>query len=246
MRLEEPIVANGMFWFPSDPDKKASGTLRVSENGEATLEMMDSHLSVFRGMNDIDEPIRILGITNQSVVTLDECSVTSWNLGGLPQVTIRIGVVYWRVHYEEGEDIAFSKVEFSVEHLNKWLHTQPIRSLEMSDDGGEQSAAYSSGMSYRWSRNEGLSLEYAPPKAVLIKLRNGMEMRLCFSYRATPGAFASNITATPYISLESQAERHIDEFHSLIQKISAFVSFSVDRAVALESITGYSKRADRV
>lgn len=241
MRLEEPIVANGLFWFPGDPDRKVSGTLRVSENGEATLEMMDSHLSAFRGMNDIDDPIRILGITNQSGVTLDECGFTSWNLGGLPQTTIRVGVVYWRVHYEEGDDIAFSKVEFSVEHLNKWLHTQPMRSLEMSDDGGEQSVAYSSGMSYRWSRNEGMSVEYAPPKDVLIKLLNGMEMRLCFSYRASSGAFESNITATPYISLESQTERHIDEFHSLVHKICAFLSFSVDRAVALESMTGYSK-----
>ena len=240
MRLEEPKVANGFFWLPSDPDKKAPGTLRVSESGKATLEVMDSHLSFTRRKFETSESIRILGVASQARVTLDECNITSLNVGGLSQVTLRVGFVYWRAHYAEDEDMTFSRVDFSVEHFNRWLHTQPIKNIGMSEDGSEQSSAYTSGISYRWSRNEELSVGYTPPKNITVKLGNGMAMRVCFSYEATTGPFEVNLSTKPYISLESEAECRIDEFLSLIHKICSFLSFSVDRAVLLESLTGYS------
>ena len=242
MRLEEPIVANGWFWLPSAPDKRAAGILRVSENGKATLEVMDSHLSFTTPSLGTSEPIkRILGVTNQAKVTLDGCSISNANWGGLVQATIRVRFVYWGAHYEEDKDITFSKVDFSADHLNRWLHTQPTQEIGSAEDGSEQSIAYTSGIAYRWSRNEGVSIKYAPPKDISIKLWNGMEMRLCFSHQATPGPFEANITAKPYISLESSVECRIDAFLSLIHRICGFLSFSVDRSVLLESLTGYSK-----
>ena len=243
MRVEEPIVANGLFWFPGDPDKKSSGTLRISENGEAALEMMDSHQYGLRNIGKgADEPVRILGMTNRAGVTLDGCTITNTNWSMLSQTTFRVQVVYWRVHYEEDEDITFSKVEFSVEHLNEWLHTEPIQNLAGSEDGSEQLITYTSGMSHRWSQNGELSVSYAPPKNVLISLPNDVEMRLCFSYNATTGPFRVNLTAEPYISLESRTECGFDEFLSLIHRICAFLSFSIDRAVSLKSFTGYSEQ----
>ena len=241
MRLEEPIVANGLFWLPSDPENKVPGTLRVSESGRATLEAMDSHHYFIRRKLETSESIRILGVTNQANVTLDGCNVASWNWNRLTQATIRVHLVYWGAHYEEDKAISFSKVEFSTEHLNRWLHTQPTQELGSAEDGSERSIGYTSGIAYRWSRNEGVVVEYAPPKDISIKLRNGMEMRLCFSYQATPGPFEANITTKPSISLESRAECRIDEFLSLIHKICSFLSFSVDRSVLLEYLTGYSK-----
>ena len=242
MRLEEPTVANGMFWFPCAPDKKSSGTLRISEDGEATLEMMDHHHYGLRNViNDSDKPVRILGITSQTGVTLDGCTITNTHWSMLSQTTFMIEVVYWGAHYEEDEAVTFSKMEFSVEHLNEWLHTQPIQNLAKSEDGSEQFITYTSGMSHRWSQNDELSVSYTPPKDVRISLQNDVDMRLCFSYNATTGPFRVNISAEPYILLESRVECGIEEFLSLIHKIRAFLSFSIDKAISLGPLTGYSK-----
>ena len=238
MRVEEPIVANGMFWFPGDPDRREPGTLRISENGEATLEMMDSRLYGLRG---IDGPIRILGRTNQGKVTLD----TRGNGRGLPQSRFVARFVYWGAHYEETEDASFSRVEISVEHFNEWLHTQSLNTIGFSENGGIQSTSYSSGMSYGKLENEGLSAAYVPRQDISIYLHNGIEMRLCSFYRATQSAFESNITVTSHISFESRTERPLDEFLSLIYRICGFLSFSVDRAVSLKSFTGYSEHLTR-
>ena len=39
MRLDKPIDSTGEFWLPGSPDDKVSGTLRIAQNGEVTLEL---------------------------------------------------------------------------------------------------------------------------------------------------------------------------------------------------------------
>ena len=241
MRLEEPIIAIGSFWIPGELERQEPGTLRVSENGEATLEMMDSGSFGFQrhfSGND-DKPMRILGTTEKGIVTLDNCRVTAASYGGLSPTRISVRFVYWGKHYDEDEDVSFSKVVISVEYLNKWLHSQYLDRNKEPEGGGIQ-YTYSSGLSYHQLKNGGVSMTYIPPRNIPVKLHNGIIMRLWFSFQDTPNAFEASIKLTPYISFESTTKRPLGEFLSLIQRTCSFLSFSVDRAVSLESLAGYS------
>ena len=241
MRLEEPIIAIGSFWIPGELERREPGTLRVSENGEATLEMMDSgsfgfqrHLS-----ENNDNPMRILGTTEKGIVTLDNCKVTEASYGGLSPTRISVRFVYWGKHYDEDEDVSFSRVVISVEYLNKWLHSQYLERNKEPEGGGVQYTYYS-GMSYHQLKNGGVSMTYIPPRNIPVKLHNGIIMRFWFSFQDTPNAFEASIKLTPYISFESTTKRPLDEFLSLVHRVCSFLSFSVDRAVSLESLAGYS------
>ena len=131
MRLSEPIETSGYFWLPSAPDQRLGGILRVSETGKTTVDVFGA----FGGpaellVNPVIRRPRILGVIENGLVTLDGClyAVKSARFGtGLSTSTIHATTLIRDVHYDENEAITLSRLRFSVDGLDEWLHVSGFR-----------------------------------------------------------------------------------------------------------------------
>ena len=234
MRLSEPIEKTGFFWAPEDADNRVPGILRIAETGAATLEVFGLSKGLL-SRHPLDDPFlsqraeainRIVGVVGKNEsVTLDGCFKRSWNsnLGGLWTITIHAHRALIGAIYEDGEDIAFSKISFSVEGLDEWLG---ISGIQVDHNWNEKSA----------------SIHFDPPKDIALHLPGGMEMR--FGFRWTLPGFPSiteaRVTQKAYVALISTELRPLDDFVTLIFKIHTFLCFAINKNVSLESITAYS------
>ena len=76
MRIKEEFKKSGYFWLPSTPDKKAPGTLSISDGGHIELEVIEWFGDGVEVSFNADlKPIeRIVGrIEEGEPVTLDGC-----------------------------------------------------------------------------------------------------------------------------------------------------------------------------
>ena len=203
MRLSEPIEKTGFFWAPEDADNRLPGILRIAETGAATLEMFGLSEGLL-SRRPLDDPMfdqraetieRIVGIVGKNErVTLDGCFRRSWNssLGGLWTSTIHANKAFIGAIYEDGGDITFSKVQFSVEGLDEWLRVSGIH------------------VDHNWEEKSA-SIDFDPPKEIALHLPGGMEMK--FDFRWTLPGFPSiteaRITQKVYISLMKLSHKYL-------------------------------------
>lgn len=122
MKLLKPIEESGFFWLPEDPKRKIPGVLRISESGEATLEVTslsrpeefalgEHHFGDPRLGEQFRKLKRVLGIIKNNYVTLEDCFYFASNYAlssGLTTSTIRPSFVFNGVSYDNQDDITFS------------------------------------------------------------------------------------------------------------------------------------------
>ena len=236
MRLSEPIEKTGFFWAPEDAENRLPGILRIAETGAATLEIfgLSERLLSRRPLGDPEfnqrapNLNRLVGIVGKNEsVTLEGCFRRSWNsnLGGLWTSTIHANQAFIGAIYEDGEDITFSKVQFSVEGLDEWLRISGIH------------------VDHHWDEQRA-SIDFDPPKEIPLHLPvpGGMEMRFGFRWTLPgfPSIIEARITQKAYVALISTELRPLDDFVTLIFKIHTFLCFAINKIVSLESITAYS------
>ena len=232
MRLSEPIERPGFFWLPQDPEHQVPGILRVSKSGRVTLEISYFYNPSLTLLNNPPlghsqsgrEWDRICGIAGDSRVTLDACSYVARNtkFGGISTATIKAEHAFLGVNYGEGEEIAFSRVRFTVEGLDEWL----------SVSGFETEV--------NWEERESLIAHRLPSD---ISLDLSGDIRLTFTFTCTLPSHSStesHITQKAHISLQSKELLPTKDFLDLIFKLRKFLCFSIDKNVAVDSITGFS------
>lgn len=238
MRLPEPIEKSGFFWLPEDANTCLPGILRISKLGEVKLEV--SGFSPDPSSSRLlDDPLvgpkdkffsRIVGIVGKNEqVTLEECSLVDGvsHLGGLRSATFGANRAFVGSIYGDRQDVTFSKINFSVEGLDEWLGI--------------------SGIHTDYNRNEKrTSIDFKLPEAIALHLPDEMEMNFVFIGTPSPLSLVTteaSITQKAYISLRSRELRlrPLDDFTNLIFKLRDFFCFAMDKTVALESVTGYSK-----
>ena len=245
MRLSETIQTFGFFWLPREPDKKESGILRISESGEATLELFGLlgdpkaklqywGIQVEPTLKDKSPmPDRVVGIIEKgSTVTLDQClekPTITLSGGRLPKSTIYPRFAFIGAQYKDGEEITFSRFRFSLEGLDQWLSISGI------------------GVNYHSEGNgiSGVSIDFRPPKDVSICLPDGIELGFDFGWKAPSKVQTiteAAVSQKAFISLKSKEPRSFEYFSSLTLKICNFLCFVIDQTVSLNSITGYSTK----
>lgn len=62
MRLSEKFEKAGYFWLPTTPAEKVPGTLKISESGEAELEIIGVFGGLKKSFNDNPNIKRINGV----------------------------------------------------------------------------------------------------------------------------------------------------------------------------------------
>lgn len=230
--MSEAIEESGYFWLPDNPGSRLPGTLRISETGESSLEIIGS----FSDPLDVNalknpEPLkRVVGLIRNDMVTLENCYYKKRDIsfGGISKTIIGARFAFKGVGYESSDSISFSKLEFSVEGLDEWLSITGLR------------------VDYDWE-NKGATIKYIPPKEIPIQLPDGIDLKFTFSW-TLPGApvvTEAKITQKAIVSLTSQSLRKLEDFLALASKITNFLCFAIDETVSLVSATGYSHEIKR-
>ncbi len=238
MRLSEPIEKPGIFWLPDDPKDQVPGILRISESGEATVEVFRycdplGYVSKKRSLgypptHGEDPKIRrILGIIKSELITLDGCSYKNYNAsltGGISTSTVRAEYAFFGANYDAEEEVTFSKLTFSVEGLDEWLS---ITGINVKPNWNENGAS--------------ASIHFKRPEEIPVNLPDGVELRFIFLSNTSRNDITElRISQKAYISLKSKELRPVEGFLDLVSKLQDFLCFAIDRAISINTIIGYS------
>ena len=145
MRLNEPIELKGYFWLPGKERERIPGTLRISDGGNITLEILghfgksiENFAAVLNSSpeNELDIS-RIIGVLEKErLVTLDECFYTrrKHSFHGVAKSEIVANWAIVGVAYDEGEEVLIDSFSFSVEGIDEWLQVNNL-TTSFDDDG---------------------------------------------------------------------------------------------------------------
>ena len=227
MRLSEPIMTHGYFWLPDEPDNRLAGVLRISESGDASLELFGAFDSPFARSRSkrIPRRPRIHGLTDKtSAVTLVDCIVTSQRdtvIGENPlsKSAVHVGCVFSGIHFED-EEITFSSMSFSVEGLDEWFcfHYRPFTST------GDPRIA--------------ITLRYDAPKPITFQLSNNLRIGFYMRAGQSSGMFEQSMNTKMSIQIDSNYMRSFAEFMEVMKKIRNFLCLATDRMLNYTNITG--------
>ncbi len=226
--------------MPNVPENRLPGVLRISESGKTELDVFcEANPKRFPLFPEFDPfptdsrnipvtgPVkrtrnRILGICDGKYVTLDECVYGKYTsrFHGVSTRTIHTHLAIFGAHYEEGEEVSFSRVVFSAEGLDEWFSI--------------------SGFQEENFQAEGISVKYIAPEVIAINLSEDIELKLILSsnYRST--ATEKTITQKAHISLASKTLHSLDYFLGLVRKLRLFLCLAIDETVSIDSFTGFS------
>ena len=241
MRLSSPIEKPGFFWLPSHPDQHFPGNLYISETGEISLRIVhrtttiDSHLLHSKSPFG-DDPPRILGIVDNSQVTLQKCAALEdpfylWRVaeGGVSISRFRVGAAFIGASFPDEVSICFSRVECSFESLSEWFSISGFHS-ELNPN----------------SKPAAWSLHYAQPDDISVNLLDGIQLSFVFHPSfALPhhktSQLSSEISQQIHLSLASVHPLPFISFFSILYKIQTFLCLVMNKATSLEWVRGYSR-----
>ena len=232
MQIPEPIETYGYFWLIDEPNIRLSGLLRISENGDATLDIFGSFSPSIDAL--IQQPtgqsLRIMGVTSEAgAVTLVGCMVVEWNtvinIERLSKTRLHVGCVFWGEHFDV-EDITLSGMTFSVEGLDEWFafHHRPF--------------------SNNITQSNSVSFAYNQPDSISFEIPNQFLISFHMSHTGNASLFRLAITAKMSITLASTTPRVFSEYMETLQKLRNFLCLAFDRTVSFTSITGRWKKPD--
>ena len=241
MRLTEPIEVEGLFWLPGQIDTQLHGVLKITESGEITVDLAGTFGSPlvtpreFRrpaGPNEGEsspDPGRVLGnLRKGGLITLDRCLRNRSNFSlpsRLSTSTISAELAFVGAGYEEGEEALFSEFSFSVEGLDDWLTLSGI-GVEFEQD----------------TENSKGSIRFDTPHDIALLLASDTEMRFRFGLtfsRITAPLTEATVRQSASVLVKLKEPRPIKHFSSLAYKFCNFMTFALDQAVSIESMTGY-------
>ena len=219
MRLAEPMEKAGFFWLPEDTENRVPGILRISESGKITLEVfcLSDPMGDVIGKRRLGGPLYKAedGNLERIVGIIDNESIT---LDGIyienaPLLVIDDAVSTSTMY----ADRAFLGVKYDKEE------EVAFSELRFSVDGLDE-----------WLPTSGLRVGYNPKdgsvhsKEIALNLPDEIELKSIFEDNKA------------YISLKSKKLRPIEYFLDLVSKLHNLLCFAIDKAVSLDSVTGYS------
>lgn len=235
MRIKEEIKNVGYFWLPSAPENRIPGFLIIKDGGKIELEVVGHFNESIEGLksvlNGTDEIERIVGhIEKHGLVTLDDCFYKNKNIsfGGISKSTIHVNQAFFGVAYDDKEIVSFNSFQFSVEGVDEWVG---LSGIKVENDYESRTA----------------TITYVPPSEISFNLKNGMELRLTFSWSfpGFPHNREAKVSQKTYFRLISEKELPLNEFISAAYKITTLLCFAIDKTVCIEQISATSDSITR-
>ena len=226
MRIEEEYEKTGYFWLPEKEDRKIPGTLTISDGGDIELEVVglfDESVETIKGEDDLS---RIIGhVEKDGLVTLDNCFYTKKNIsfGAISKSKVCVNRVLSGAAYEKNESFTFNSLSFSVDCFDEWVG---VSGINVDSD---------------W-KNKTATISYNPPKDIILKLDNGMQLEICFAYTLPgfPSTTEAKITQRAYFKLTSDELRQLSDFTKIAFKLTNLMCFAIDDTVTLKNLVAKS------
>ena len=227
MRIKEEFKKSGFFWLPNAPERKIPGTLVIKDGGDIELEVVglfDETIEAFnKSLNGKDELERIIGhIEKHGLVTLDACFYKnkSFSFGDISKSTIYVSKALLGAAYDENESVLLNTFKFSVEGIDEWVG---LTGINIENKFEKRKA----------------TITYSRPEEVSLRLNNGMELLITFSYTIPifPNTTEAKITQKTYFMLLSDQERPLNDFISSAYKITTLLCFAIDTTVCIDSVS---------
>lgn len=234
MRLSKPIEKPGFFWLPSNPDQRYPGNLNISGAGEISLRIV--HLPTATDSRQLqsktpigNDPPCVLGIVDNTAVTLQKCTVVDDPLyflriveGGVSVSRFRVGAALIGAPFSDDEPILFSRVECSFENLSEWISISGFRP-ELNSNSGPASR----------------SLHYTQPNNISVTLPSGIQLNFVFhsefSHPASKASqLSSGISQQIHVSLVSEHPLAFAEFFNILHKTQTFLCLVMSKVTSLE------------
>lgn len=244
MRVLERIQTKGYFWLPRNPEEELPGELHISGLGQIELSLMgvfddpeqDGTGAAKAFLGHLDEIDRICGRTYEGgYVTLINCLRTRVKTNLAPGKYLNSSVfiaTFALVGVDLDEDeVAFSKLNFTVEGLDDWLRFETFKHsarMEANDGDGKTellrkgTVDYFTRSSPLFTLNDGINVQFHSP------VLNDLSRHPSISLSLRP---------QPYISLISIKPQHFKCFIDLADRIQKFISLAVDQEVQFQSFT---------
>ncbi len=231
--LEEPRSYIGVWWLPTNPDLKLTGTLTLSEE-EFALEVVGNfeqvgHVFLF----DFKDQPRIIGTTtNNEVVTLESNMAIGHNPRSPGPVTTRyspsvvlIGPATWS---DLTDVIEFDEIQVGFTDLSTWVAASAIQHgpPKLAEDGKS------------FAR---FDVSLVPLDPFVYPLANGQQVRISFSFSS------SGLSAVPTSVVLSQTARLglrfakpavMAEIYDALYQLRNFLTFAVGRPARVLDVRG--------
>ena len=128
-----------------------------------------------------------------------------------------------RPRYNEDDVPLFHTLTFSVEGIDEWVG---ISGINVDRQYEERTA----------------TISYQPPAEFRFDLDNGMQLLITYHWTLPgfPIIKEARISQKTYFELVSQDARELDDFTSIVDKITYFLCFAIDQTVSLDSMVATS------
>ena len=177
-----------------------------------------------------DDAKRIVGqIEEAGLVTLDNCFCKSIEGSGeISKSLIHVNRAFTGVGYDGDEIPRFNSVTFSVEGLDEWVG---ITGINVDFQLEERTS----------------TISYQPPADVPFNLDNGMQLSVTFGWTAPTGypIKEAGVSQKAYLELVSQEALELDDFISVVRKITHFLCFAMNQMVSLDGMEATSNNLRR-
>lgn len=122
---------NGIWWLPSQPDKRFSGTLFYKHEDEMTLEIQGSFRDIRAfGRVEASEQEIILGLTDDG----KQCTLynnfetrSQLNLPGITKTVFLSQYLFVGKHFNSVDDLSFTSMMARFTNLESWLAQNPFK-----------------------------------------------------------------------------------------------------------------------
>ena len=230
MRISETIERSGYFWLPGNDTHKAPGTLRISDGGNVSLEIVGSFSGPTGSLKDLDadhDIERIIGhIEKAGLITLEKCFYTKrpYSFGGIVKSQISVNWAVLGVAFEAHEKIEFDTYHAWIEGLDHWVGLNGITTT-YSDD---------------WTN---FTVEYHKPNAIRLLETDDVQVEVQFGFTMPSGTdlAATVINHNASLKVVTRDLHTHDYFTRIVGRLKEFLSFALDETVTITSATAYNR-----
>lgn len=244
--LIENLIATytyrGLWWIPSAPDEKLSGTLTIAK-GDPRLDVVgdfgrdvvsESHGERAFSLSPADQQ-RVVGMTTDGrAVTLIDCTPVSeiTSLPGLATAIYRARAAILGRLFGPDESIDFNEIEIRTTELERWVGHVPFP-IEEVDAQNDAALA---------------KIRMTRPRTIEIPLASGERTYLRFEIH-TSGL--GNVTTdaslhyAAWIGLRFTERRDLAGTTQAVDQLRNFLSLAVGRPLTLLEVDGYREAVDQ-
>ncbi|NJE11887.1 HEPN domain-containing protein [Thermococcus sp. LS2] len=211
----------GVWWLPDRPEVKVPGTLKLTPNRGAVLDL----LGYFKDIRDIKNIMNlshheiILGKTSDGRdITLHKCIETNKTLRfpGFSTSSFYVENIFVGAHFFEEEDLKFKKLLVRYRYLDEWANISGFQ------------------FQYGELRETEFVIRYKCPDPINVRLDEDWIISLEFQTKYPTYSIVQKeacISQMTYVGIASSDKRSFNEYLKMVSLIQDFLSLGVGKSV---------------